>query len=170
MLWKSAASLRFNDWIGIENPAIIAESEFSKLEISMIEECRKRLFKLWKQHVRGVTPDLIEKPQILMIKDGVRYLKLPMSIVATGEESQGFLGGITGGIIFVENHARGHGIATNMHICIEENQLKLLRPSHFSSGGYASRRSAHKALCIKALKAGDEVPDTAYRCHPCREC
>jgi hypothetical protein len=154
---KPAAMLKFEEWTGLENPRVIPEDMFSKGEIALIEKCHRNLVDKWEKYIRDAEPESDVECRELMAADGVRYLLLPFSLLAIDEGTQKLLGGIANGMLFVKEHARGRGIATNMHICVEENQLNLLFPSHFSSGGYAARRSAHKKLCVKAFNAGDQV-------------
>jgi hypothetical protein len=154
-----AAMLSFEEWIGKKNPLVLSEDKLSRTEEALIDECRNLLIDIHHDLDPDAPPIFGLECREVMVSDGVRYMTAPSAMLAIEEGTGQFLGGITKGMSFVEEFARGRGIATNLHICAEEGRRVALRPAYFSAGGFASRKAAHRELCIRALERGDAVAE-----------
>ena len=154
-----AAMLSFEEWTGLDNPLVVPESELSLTERAWIDECRDELLDIYQDLDPDAPAIFGLECREVMTSDGVCYMTAPSAMLAIDEGSGKLLGGITNYMIFVEDAARGRGIATNLHICAEEGRWVTLKPSHFSAGGFASRKAAHRKLCERALERGDEVAE-----------
>ncbi|CAN0568455.1 unnamed protein product [Laminaria digitata] len=153
----AAAQVTFETWVGLRNAKIIEESKFGPVERSGIERCRSTL-KLVYEALDYSAPDIIGLAcKKVMSCDGVRYTSAPNALLAIDDDTQELVGGIARGVVYVEEGARRRGIASMLHICAEESRCIALKPTHFSTGGMAARRSAHRDLCERALSRGEHV-------------
>lgn len=98
-----------------------------------------------EQDVRDDLVFVVHHPDTLLVVDGVGAL----------------LGGVENGNLWVHPERRGDGIATAMHVVVGEADLPIMRhPVAFSEGGFATRVSAHRELCLRAARRGCVVhPD-----------
>lgn len=152
-----AAELSFENWIGHKSPLIVREEYLNDQEIKWIEACEDALV-IANYRVDFEAPDvpgLVSKE--LCVEDGLRFISAPNALLVRDAETEELLGGIARGVVTVFPEARGRGIARALHICAEETRCINLKPTYFSQGGYASRKSAHRALCARALERGDLV-------------
>jgi GNAT superfamily N-acetyltransferase len=154
-----AAELSFENWIGKRSPMVIREKFLNAQEIEWIEACEDALI-IANFRVDFEAPDvpgLASKE--LYIEEGLRFISAPNALLVRDAETEELLGGIAKGVVTVFPEARGQGIARALHICAEETRCINLKPTYFSEGGYASRKSAHRALCARALERGDPVAE-----------
>lgn len=158
-LRSTAAVLPFERWIGRRDPLILDEAEFGPSEMRWIDEARERLI---ASHARrSCQRSSMEGYGVRELPgaDGISFLKIGSDLVAMDAKNEAFLGGISRGMIYVAPEYRGRGVAVSLHVCAEETRCVALKPSHFSSGGFAARRAAHRILCQRAFDRGDPLCD-----------
>jgi GNAT superfamily N-acetyltransferase len=145
---------------------VIREEFFNSQEIKWIEACEDALV-IANYRVDFEAPDVpgLASKEVFL-EDGLRFISAPNALLVRDAETEELLGGIARGVVTVFPEARGRGIARALHICAEETRCINLKPTYFSEGGHASRKSAHRALCARALERGDPVAKVnleAYR-------
>jgi len=152
-----AAELPFNKWIGHSHPYVLKEEYFGAPERRWIEDCEDALVvaNLRLDFDASDIPGLA--CEHLYEEDGLQFISAPNALLVRDAATETLLGGIARGVVTVFPEFRGRGIAQALHICAEETRCINLKPTHFSEGGYASRKSAHRALCARALERGDLV-------------
>jgi GNAT superfamily N-acetyltransferase len=152
-----AAELPFNKWIGHSHPNVLREECFGASERRWIEDCEDALV-IANLRLDFDAPDI---PGLacahLYEENGLKFISAPNALLVRDAGTEALLGGIARGVVTVFPEFRGRGIAQALHICAEETRCINLKPTHFSEGGYASRKSAHRALCQRALERGDRV-------------
>jgi len=154
---RPAAELSFSKWIGHSHPYVLREEYFGASERRWIEDCEDALV-ISNLRLDFDAPDIPGLAcECLYEEDGLRFISAPNALLVRDAGTEALLGGIARGVVTVFPEYRGRGIAQALHICAEETRCINLKPTHFSEGGYASRKSAHRALCLRAFKRGDPV-------------
>jgi len=154
---RPAAELPFNKWIGHSDPYVLREEYFGASERRWIEDCEDALV-IANMRLDFDAPDI---PGLacahLYEENGLKFISAPNALLVRDAGTEDLLGGIARGVVTVFPEYRGRGIAQALHVCAEETRCINLKPTHFSEGGYASRKSAHRALCERAFERGEPV-------------
>lgn len=153
------AMLRLEDFIG-KSPRVISEDQFSPHELKVIEYVEMELLGLHLVYMDPVLAGhMLRSFEVLheVDRSDCKFIATGFSLLAIDSETDGLLGGITRGTIFVEPEARGRGIARDMHISLQAHDRVILAPSHFSEGGYGARLAAHRDAVLLDHKAGKPV-------------
>lgn len=80
-------------------------------------------------------------------------------MVVLDRESGKTIGGIVKGVTWIEPSFRRQGFGAEMVLAAHSMpQIKFLRPSSYSTSGYATRVSAHSLAINRARMAGLEIP------------
>lgn len=150
-----AACFTFDEWIGKKDPRIIKDDDLGEKEQLQIDDARKNL-----RILSGVFNDP-DDTSVAFRKitglDGISFYHAASRVIAIEESSGAGMGIINRGLLYVEPDFRGRGVARMLHIVHDEHGLNIFHPSHFSTGGFAARVSAHRALCARAFERGDHV-------------
>ncbi|NDV50417.1 hypothetical protein [Salipiger sp. PrR003] len=85
-------------------------------------------------------------------------------LVLLSDDLSEFIGGIGGGMTWIEESHRGKGYGTEMLLTVEraDRNLHILAPGFFSEGGYATRKAAHRQACQEAHDAGQTLHPENY--------
>jgi hypothetical protein len=152
-----AAEMGFNEWIGKRAPKVVDPKDFGPDEQRWIDECQERLW-IAAKRLDYDAPDIPGlSARDVHAENGMIFTRTETELLVRDQGTGELMGGIYGGMVFVEEAHRGKGVAVALHVCAEETRCIGLKPSHFSKGGFASRKSAHRTLCERALAKNETV-------------
>lgn len=146
---KRLHQMSWEEYVG-PDPRVVDDSAWGPVEFAYMEEAESKLI----------------SAHALMKKGGVAGIDLPVSeaglrciaqrdlVVLMSEDGQDLYGGIFDGTTFVPEKHRGKGYSKHLHLAIDGYHRAFLDPTHFSHGGIAARRAAHREATERAFAAG----------------
>lgn len=143
--------MSWEEYVG-PDPEVVDDAAWGPVEFAYIEEAENNLIAAHARLRRGALVG-IELPAPA---SGIRCIAYRDLVVMVSDDAQELYGGVFDGTTFVPERHRGKGYSKHLHLALDGHHRAFLEPTHFSLGGIAARRSAHREATERAFAAGRE--------------